>query len=393
MRYVFQARRLMLKGFIFFNEGQIPFVTDNYRMELFTEDESLLNDYCKRYNFKTYYVLEGLCFNGGISGQKVTFLVERSMGATCYLCCYIIYMLSIDDNYDAIGFQSPFLDDVFRYKYEYLDMVRKDVNISKAPQNIHNVPFSMKDRDYILQFRIGHDNQMGLLEDYTKKGECMLSLYSDEIQECYDISTILYRFAMFMVSSEYVPFKQITLYRNGIQTGWFYSPLVTQESYSGYDVCFQDFDVMKYVPRILDNIAKDFGNEITESVPLGYLGNIDDMFSPHRFMEQMTAFEYLFDKLNHKQAQDNSFPLKSELEYMINEFPELLSDIGVESEEISLAIKELRRKIIHGYAYYYDFKSDIRKQRLMLLLDKLLKKMSLLWMGLTKEEIKDYQYF
>ena len=36
----------MVKGFIFFKKGKIPFVMENYRMELFTDDE-LLTDFTK----------------------------------------------------------------------------------------------------------------------------------------------------------------------------------------------------------------------------------------------------------------------------------------------------------------------------------------------------------
>lgn len=41
----------MVKGFIFFKESRIPFVIDNYQMELFT-DEPILNEFCKEHNFK-----------------------------------------------------------------------------------------------------------------------------------------------------------------------------------------------------------------------------------------------------------------------------------------------------------------------------------------------------
>lgn len=51
----------MLKGFIFFGEGKIPFVVENYRMELFTDDD-LLKKFTKEYNFKHNYILEGQCF-------------------------------------------------------------------------------------------------------------------------------------------------------------------------------------------------------------------------------------------------------------------------------------------------------------------------------------------
>lgn len=49
---------MMVKGFIFFKEGKMPFVIENYRMELFTDD-SLLDDFCKEYNFKENYILHG----------------------------------------------------------------------------------------------------------------------------------------------------------------------------------------------------------------------------------------------------------------------------------------------------------------------------------------------
>lgn len=77
----------MVKGFIFFRTGKIPFVIENYRMDLFTDD-SLLEIFCKEYNFKENYILQGQCFDIGPHGRKATFLVENSMGSTCYLRCY-----------------------------------------------------------------------------------------------------------------------------------------------------------------------------------------------------------------------------------------------------------------------------------------------------------------
>ena len=46
----------MVKGFVFFKEGKIPFVIEDYRMELFTDD-SLMGDFCKEYNYKGDYIL------------------------------------------------------------------------------------------------------------------------------------------------------------------------------------------------------------------------------------------------------------------------------------------------------------------------------------------------
>lgn len=379
----------MVKGFIFFQYGKIPFVIDNYRMELFT-DEKLIEDFIKEYNFKTNYILQGQYFGIGKQGQKATFMVERSMGSTCYLRCYIINNLASEDGYDTIGLQSPFLDDVFRYKYNYLDMIRSGINLAVEPKDIYKVPFVMNGNQYELSFRIGHNNHLGLLEDFDRKGELIIPLQTYEIQECYDISMVLYRFAMFMTSCTEVPFKQITLYKKGLVVGRFYCPLISEETESCNDIQFFEFDVMKYVPKILNNIALDSGNKITQSVPLGHIGNFNSLFSPQRFVEQVMAFEYLFDKLDHKKAQNKKFTLKNELECMLNEFPQLLSNSKLSSDSVSEQIKEIRRTIAHGYAYYYDFKNDSNIQYLLILLDNLIRNMSLLWIGFSKEEIAGF---
>lgn len=379
----------MVKGFIFFHDGKIPFVIDNYRMELFTDDK-LLEDFTVAYNFKTNYILQGQYFGIGNQGQKATFWVEYSTGSTCYLRCYMINMLVSEDVYDTIGFQSPFLDDVFRYKYNYLNMVRSGINLEVEPKNIYKVPFVMNGNQYELSFRIGHNNHLGLLEDLDRKGELIIPLQIYEIQECYDISMVLYRLAMFMTSCAEVPFKRITLYKKGSVAGWFYSPLISEETVSSNNIHFCKFDVMKYVPKILNNIALDSGNKITQSIPLGHLGNFDSLFSPQRFVEQVMAFEYLFDKLDHKKAQNKKFTLKNELECMLNEFPQLLSNSKLSSDSVSEQIKEIRRTIAHGYAYYYDFKNDSNIQYLLILLDNLIRNMSLLWIGFSKEEIAGF---
>lgn len=382
----------MVKGFIFFGDGKIPFVIENYRMELFTDDP-LLDDFCKEYNFKDNYILHGRCFDIGIRGRNATFLVEYSMGSTCYLRCYIINMFDKDEEYETIGFQSPALDEVFRYEYEYIDMVRAGTNFAVEPKVVYKIPFDMNDRKYELGFRIGHDNRLGLLEDFDRKGELLLSLHTHEIQECYDIATVLHRLAMFMMSHADVPFKRITLYKQGEKVGWFFCPLISEDAVRWHGGFFYKFDVMKYIPKILTNIALDSGNKITHSIPLGHLETSDSMFSPQRFVEQVMAFEYLFDKLDHKSAQNPKFPLKKELECMFNEFPQLVSRTKLSVEEISKQIKEIRRTIAHGYAYYYDFKNDSKTKYLMLLLDRLIKCMSLKYVGFSNNEIEEIVIF
>lgn len=378
---------MMLKGFIFFRDGKIPFVIENYRMELFTDD-SLLTSFCKEYNFKENYILQGQCFDTGICGRKATFFIENSIGSTCYLRCYIINMFDKDEEYDSIGLQSPSLDEVFRYEYEYIDMVRAGINLAVEPKAIYKIPFDMNGQMYELEFRIGIDNRLGLLEDLSKRGELVLSLHTNEIQECYDITIVLHRLAMFMTSHAEVPFKRIILYKQGLKVGWFYCPLISEDIAGGHGGFFHEFDVMKYIPKILNNIALDAGNKITQSVPLGHLGDFDSMFTPQRFVEQVMAFEYLFDKLDHKNAQNTKFTLKKELEYMFNEFPQLLSQTKLSAESISSQIKKIRHTIVHGYAYYYDFKNDSNTKYLMILLDQLIKCMSLKWIGFSNDDIQ-----
>lgn len=379
----------MIKGFIFFRKGKIPFVIENYRMELFTDDE-LLTDFTKEYNFKEDYILEGEYYANDFQGQKSTFLVERSMRSVCYLRCYMINRLTVQDGYDTIVFQSFFLDDIFRYKYNYIDMVRAGINLAVEPKDIYKIPFSMDNSQYELSFRIGNDNRLGLLEDFDKKGEVLILLYTNNIQECYNISIILYRLAMFLTSEAEVPFRQITLYKNREKVGWLYCSLVSEDAISVHDISYCEFDVLKYIPKILNNIALDSGNKITTSIPLGHLGNSDTLFSPQRFMEQVMAFEYLFDKLEHQKAKNSRFSLKEELIYSFNLFPELLKNGRLSVEDISDKIKEIRRTIAHGYMYYYDFKNNIEARRLMLLLDRLIRNMSLFWIGFSKEDISDY---
>ena len=54
----------MVKGFIIYKNGKIPFVIDKYRMELFTDDK-ILNDFMQEHNKKRNYILSGVYFSLG----------------------------------------------------------------------------------------------------------------------------------------------------------------------------------------------------------------------------------------------------------------------------------------------------------------------------------------
>lgn len=379
----------MVKGFIFFDEGKIPFVVENYRMELFS-DNNLLNSFVKKHNLKTNFILKGESFRIGTQSQNVTFLVEKSTGSTCYLRGYIININSKQKEIDAIGFQSSFLDDIFRYKYNYLDLVRDGMNLAVEPKEIYKIPFSMHAKQYEMCYCIGHHQRLGLLEDFNKNGEVLIPLHTGEIQECYDLSLVLFRLAMFMTQYADVPFKQITLYKNGLQAGWFYIPFVSEVEVSGYDILYYNFDVNKYIPKILNNIAMDAGNKIVNSIPLGHLGNSNNMFTPQRFIEQVMSFEYLFYKLEPRKAKDKKYPLKEKLKYSFDWFPEILSSSNFSADEVSEKIKRIRNTIVHGNAYYYDFQEDLITNFIIIILDKLNRNLSLKWLKFSNEDIQEY---
>ena len=106
--------------------------------------------------------------------------------------------------------------------------------------------------------------------------------------------------------------------------------------------------------------------------------------------EFFKLFEYLFEKLEHKKANDRKFSLKRELIYAFNLFPDLLANANKSADVISETVVRLRHAITHGHAYYYDFKGDSKVKYYILLLDKLIKKMSLKWIGFSDNDIANF---
>lgn len=379
----------MEKGFIEYKNDKIPFVIKDYCMELFTDNEILLNDFCNNYNFKDNYILKGYCIHGTMQ-TKTTFLVDYSTGNVCKLRCYINIEYFLEAGFDVIRFESPVLDDVFRYQHVYLDKIRSGINLDLEPQIINKFLFKMNDEEYMFKYQIGHNHKNGLVEDFDKKGEIILELKRKDIYECYELSNVLYRLACFMTSSIDKPFKKIVLYKDNESVGCFCCPFVNDRSFKKYGSTFYNFDVMRYIPRIIDNITLDTGNEISRSVPLGYLTDSESMYKPTRFMEQVIAFEYLYHKLEPKHAKNSKYYLVNELKDMLTEYSNILN-LKTDIYKICENIKNLRNKITHGYFYLYDFKNDINKMYLMLVLDELLRCMSLKLIGFSMDEI--YAFF
>ena len=132
----------MIKGFISYKSSKIAFVIENFRMELFSENNNSLNSFINEYRLEQEFILCGQCFRFGTQGQIINFLVEYMLGSTCYLRCYLINSIGSDSIFDTIGFQSLFLDDVFRYKYNYIDKSRAGENLSVKSQSVYKFNIS-----------------------------------------------------------------------------------------------------------------------------------------------------------------------------------------------------------------------------------------------------------
>lgn len=204
------------------------------------------------------------------------------------------------------------------------------------------------------------------------------------------IVILLERFMKFISNSSDVYFRRIT-FTDGVRpAAFFYCKSVSEKSSGGMDVFYHDFNVMKYVPKIIENLAKELGNRITESVTLGHIENYESMFTPQRFIEQIMAFEYLFEKLEPEKAEQRNFHLIDELELMLGVFPDVIAGVRKSTRKIADEIKNLRVDIVHGHAYYYDFANDHNIQYYMLMLDKLIERMNLKLVGFNDEEIKTF---
>ncbi|NFA41954.1 hypothetical protein EXM65_05010 [Clostridium botulinum] len=380
----------MIKGLIEYKDSKIPFVIKDYKMELFSEDE-LVFQFVKDNNLKNNYILNGKCYVSDNTPRKITIMVEKSMGGTCDLTCYLIDGINSEKKIDTIDFESKLLDSIFRYKYNYLDLSRAGFNLSLEQAEIYSLPFQIKDNDYTLKYIIGQNNSIGLLDSFKLCGKVSIDLHENCIEEFYKITLLLCRFIKFLTSFSDVTFERITLRSNSLNKAFFYCKYISDDFTIDLDIMFCKFDVQKYISPILNNIALDLGAKISKSIPLGHISNYEKAYTPNRFIEQINAFEYLFEKLEPEKSKDRRFTLKNELQFMFDVFPEVLSQSKTTSEEIAKDIKKLRINIVHGYEYYYDFTSNINAQRCIIRLADLIQRMSLKLIGFTNNEINEFR--
>ncbi|WP_407631930.1 hypothetical protein [Leuconostoc falkenbergense] len=380
----------MFKGVINYQNGKIPFVIDDYRMSLFSEEE-LVSLFARENNFKKNYILTGQCFISGNISRPITLLVESSMGSTCYLTCFILNRVDSDKKINSINFESKILDSIFQYKYHYLDLSRVGINLGVEKKEIYSIPFNIKNKNYELKYLIGKNSRMGLLEHFKMCGVTSINLQNEQIKEYYKIIILMTRFCKFITSNSDVSFERVTLSEDNFPVADIYCKYVSDKASDEFDIMFREFEIMKYVPKILNNLALELDSKITKSIPLGHIEDYGNLYTPYRFIEQITAFEYLFEKLEPKKAKSKEFPLKTELKLMFDMFTDILNDAHMNSDEIATKIKKIRVNIIHGYAYYYDFDSDINIHFIIIKLSDLIQRMSLKHIGFREAEISEFR--
>ena len=79
--------------------------------------------------------------------QEAVFLVEYSMGSTCYLRCYTVYMFDTGNSYDSIGFQSLFLDDIFGFlTVLFPDIINQGLDIGIHSHGINVILLILRKR-------------------------------------------------------------------------------------------------------------------------------------------------------------------------------------------------------------------------------------------------------
>lgn len=378
----------MVKGLIEYKDGNIPFVIDDFQLSLFSEEE-LVSEFCKEHNNKRNYILYGKCYIFGGQSSRITILVERSLGEICYIKSYVINRSRIKNKIDTIKFESKVLDSIFRYKYHYVDLARDGINLAAGEIEVYNIPFAINGSNYELKYYIGHNNQIGLLDNFVMGGKVSIKLTSPEIEEYYKITLLLERFARLLTSNSKITFERIKLYEGNIPVSEFYSKVVAERCEVDNDVRFCEYQVNKFSSRILNNLAIDLNSKIMYSVPLGHISDYGNMYTPNRFIEELTSFEYLFEKLELQKAKHKNCPLRTALKSMFDTFPEVLSGSRMDSNEISKRIKELRVEIVHGRVYYYDFSDNTLEQYYIIILARLIQKMSFRLIGFSDSEIQE----
>ena len=159
------------------------------------------------------YVLSGQCYLYSGIPTKVYILVNYSIGTTCYLTSFLLCKFGDIDEYEKIGFQSSALDSIFQYTYHYINGSRSGVNYSETPVDIYKFSIPVNGNNMDIEYTIGFNNHLGVLEDYTKKGELCISLYSNDIVEYTRLMRLVDRFSQFTVGYSDIKFKRIILYK------------------------------------------------------------------------------------------------------------------------------------------------------------------------------------
>lgn len=378
---------MVFNGFIHYKNSKIPFVINKFQMDLFS-DKSALAEFMKEYSFKSQYILKGERFINGTYSTEILMLVDHSVGSQCFLSFYIIANTQEKLEYDTLNFQSTILDNVFQYKYKFIELSKSGENLSSSQKEIYKIPFNLRNCQYDMSFKIGQKINLGLLEDFSRHGELSIKTKEISISECAEIIILTERFLKFLTRYSNITFEKIYLTRKGINVANLYCPFIGKNDYD-FDIAYQNFNIAFYGTKLLNNLGLELTNSIENSIPLGHIGDYKSSFLPQRFIQQIMSFEYIFEKINPKSNKC----LQKKLEESFSEFLYVISINADKNNLKSLTtnMKKLRVDITHGYRYFYDFDFADKTKLYFSYLDYLIECMSLKYLGFSKDEIEMFR--
>lgn len=382
----------MHNGFIFFNNIKIPFAidSDNIHMQVFSDNESDIKSFLNSYAHKQDFVLKGNVFNAFSFKRDIFCFVSSFKGKLAILNSFATLDCLEGKNVDKICFQSSLLDDIFQYKYRFLELARGNVNISNHPVVTEHFDFSFNNEKKTAEFLVGQDSKFGFMNTFKHSGVLEVGFSFSEIDSLFSLVTLVKRYVIFLTSFLNISFSDIFLTKKGLRIGTVFLPLSKNEN-EKLDVLFFGFKNYSFSTKIIENLAIDLGSEIKQSIPLFHMKTEDNFFDPSRFLRQVMSFEYLYKRIeanNHKNKRET---LSNKLCCMMRKFPDHFSNCNGKLFCLAKNIADFRNSIFHGGQLFYNREPNDNFGHFFFIMDSLIEKMSLLYLGLNEIDIDNFR--